>query len=302
LGVAIHGQSFAKAAVTENLASNYPAALPGYTNIGLLHTGFGGADGHERYAPCTLEDLRQRGYDYWALGHIHAREVVCNDPPVVFAGNVQGRHIREPGPKGCVLATICPGRPITHAFQRLDQVRWERGYVDVSDVANEPDVLARAARMLDGLVAAELDAGAVLAIRVIFSGATTLHDQLQNNAERIVAELRSLANERGDDRVWIEKVQLDTRPQYNLNMPEGPMAEFVEVLEQLRSDPGTMQSLIDELAELKRRLPFELFSDPDSPHLSDRAWLEKLLGKVQPMLLDRLQKSENCGPTNPAQR
>ena len=105
LGVAIHGQSFAKAAVTENLAAAYPAPVSGYINIGLLHTGMGGADGHERYAPCTLEELRLRGYDYWALGHIHARQVLCNDPPVVFAGNVQGRHIRETGPKGCLLAT-----------------------------------------------------------------------------------------------------------------------------------------------------------------------------------------------------
>ena len=84
----------------------YPAPVSGCINIGLLHTGLGGADGHERYAPCTLEELRLRGYDYWALGHIHTRQVLCQDPPVVFAGNVQGRHIRETGPKGCLLATI----------------------------------------------------------------------------------------------------------------------------------------------------------------------------------------------------
>ena len=56
--MAIHGQSFAKAAVMENLAAAYPAPVRGYTNIGLLHTGMGGMDGHERYAPCTLEELR----------------------------------------------------------------------------------------------------------------------------------------------------------------------------------------------------------------------------------------------------
>ena len=132
LGVAIHGQSFARPAVMENLAAAYPAPVRGYTNIGLLHTGMGGVDGHERYAPCTLEDLRSRGYDYWALGHIHARQILCNEPLIVFAGNVQGRHIRETGPKGCLLATIDPDQQIEPVFQRLDQVRWERGCVDVA--------------------------------------------------------------------------------------------------------------------------------------------------------------------------
>ena len=110
LGVAIHGQSFARAAVTENLAAGYPDAVPGWVNIGLLHTGLTGLEGHERYAPCTIEDLRARGYDYWALGHIHTRRAHCDDPPVVFPGNPQGRHIRESGEKGCLLTTDRTGR------------------------------------------------------------------------------------------------------------------------------------------------------------------------------------------------
>ena len=153
LDVAIHGQSFAKAAVTENLAAAYPAPVSGCINIGLLHTGLGGLDGHERYAPCTLEELRLRGYDYWALGHIHIRQVPCQDPPVVFAGNVQGRHIREAGPKGCLLATVHSDRSVELVFHRLDQVRWERGRVEVSELDTESDLLGRAAEVLDGLMA-----------------------------------------------------------------------------------------------------------------------------------------------------
>jgi DNA repair exonuclease SbcCD nuclease subunit len=290
-GVAIHGQSFANAAVMDNLAIAYPAALSGYTNIGLLHTGFGGADGHEHYAPCTLEDLRTRGYDYWALGHIHARQILCDDPPIVFAGNVQGRHIREPGPKGCVLATISPGRSIEHAFYRLDQVRWERGQVDVSELVTESDVLDCAAETLDGLLASELDPACTLAIRVIFGGATPLHSRLHANPERFVAEVRSLANERGGDRLWIEKVQLDTRLHRVESVPEGPMEELREVLEQLRADPSSMLTVVEELSELKRRLPVEFTSDPDSPQIGNAAWLETLLGEIQPLLLDLLMKS-----------
>ena len=42
LGLAVHGQSFATAAVLDDLAVNYPQALPGYFNLGVLHTSLTG--------------------------------------------------------------------------------------------------------------------------------------------------------------------------------------------------------------------------------------------------------------------
>ena len=125
LGVVIHGQGFATGAVTEDLSKNYPPALGGYFNIGLLHTCIEGAEGHDRYAPCTLSGLKNKGYDYWALGHIHKRWVVSTDPYVVYSGNIQGRHIRETGPKGCYLGTLMDNRLTGLEFRRLDVVRWE---------------------------------------------------------------------------------------------------------------------------------------------------------------------------------
>jgi len=291
LDVAIHGQSFAKAAVTENLAASYPASISGCINIGLLHTGMGGENGHERYAPCTLEELRLRGYDYWALGHVHTRQVLCNDPPVIFVGNVQGRHIRETGPKGCLISTIGSDRSISHVFQRLDKVRWERERVDVSQLDTESDVLGQTAELFDGLLAAEPDPECMLAVRLSLSGSTPLHGRLRTDPERFVAEVRGLATERGGDRLWIERVELQTKPLRAVTIPDGPFEELVEVLEQLRDDPVSMTTVIEELAELKRKLPAELIHDPDSPRLDDPEWLRTLLGQVQPLLLDLLLKS-----------
>ena len=196
LGVAIHGQSFAQAAVTENLAAGYPDAVPGWVNIGLLHTGLTGLEGHERYAPCTIDDLRGRGYDYWALGHIHTRKAHCNDPLVVFPGNPQGRHIRESGEKGCLLTTIGPGGGIAQVFHRLDVVRWERSRVDATELATEADLLDRVSAVLDELLRSESDPDRLLAVRVVVHGTSPLHDRLHAEAERYVAEVRNLALER----------------------------------------------------------------------------------------------------------
>jgi DNA repair exonuclease SbcCD nuclease subunit len=106
LGVALHGWSFAHQTAPDNLALRYPAAEAGAFNIGVLHTSLSGRPGHARYAPCEIADLKARGYDYWALGHVHTFEQVCDDPAVVFPGNLQGRNIRETGPKGAVLVEV----------------------------------------------------------------------------------------------------------------------------------------------------------------------------------------------------
>jgi DNA repair exonuclease SbcCD nuclease subunit len=292
LDVAIHGQSFAKAAVTENLAAAYPAPEPGCVNIGLLHTGLGGMDGHERYAPCTLEELRYRRYDYWALGHVHARGIMCQDPPIIFAGNMQGRHVRETGPKGCLLSTIRSDHSIEHLFHRLDQVRWERGRVDISGLDTESDILGRTAEVLDELLASEPGPDGLLAVRVNIEGTTAMHGLLRSDPDRFAAEVRSLATERGGDRLWIEKVELEVQPPRAQTMFDGPIEELLEVMEQMRADPASVQTVVEELTELKRRLPSELIHDPEGPRLSDAEWLQSLLGQVQPFLLDLLVKSQ----------
>jgi UvrD/REP helicase N-terminal domain len=91
--VALHGQSFKQRAVTENLVPAYPQPVDGCFNIGVLHTGLGGMDGHANYAPCSLDDLVNKGYDYWALAHVHNGGVLHVHPRVVFCGNLQGRHV-----------------------------------------------------------------------------------------------------------------------------------------------------------------------------------------------------------------
>ena len=106
LDVVLHGQSFRQRDVTDNLALTYPEPVAGAFNIGVLHTGLGGMGSHENYSPCSLNELVNKGYDYWALGHVHQAKVLHERPHVVFPGNLQGRHVRETGAKGASLATV----------------------------------------------------------------------------------------------------------------------------------------------------------------------------------------------------
>src|SRR5262245_40516490 len=141
LGIAVHGQGFATKAVTDDLASRYPDRVEGFFNVGLLHTCATGREGHESYAPASLETMRSKGYDYWALGHVHTREVLPEAPWIVFPGNLRGRHARETGPKGATLVRVERGRVETAEHRPLDVVRWSADRVDVSDAASPTDVV-----------------------------------------------------------------------------------------------------------------------------------------------------------------
>jgi len=205
--VALHGQSFAEQHVYENLARAYPAPVPGWLNIGVLHTGLEGYEGHGVYAPCTLSELVAKGYDYWALGHIHQRQVLHTDPWVVFPGNLQGRHARELGPKGATLVHVEAGRITALEELACDVARWTHARVDVSGCTQEATALAEVKRQLE--VAVDEADGRLIAARVTLTGATPLDTPLRAARERIVNEVRALGLQVSSE-LWVEKVLLET--------------------------------------------------------------------------------------------
>jgi hypothetical protein len=131
---------------------------------------------------------------------------------------------------------------------------------------------------------------------VVVHGTSLLHDRLHADPERYVAEVRNMAIERGEDRLWIEKVEFQTKSARTMAVPDGPIEELRELLDQLRSDPAELAQLGEELADLRRKLPAELLSGPDAPKPADPEWLLGLLDQVQPLLLDLLLRPEHgCG-------
>ena len=209
---AIHGRSYARAAVSENLASSYPAPLADHFNIALLHTNAAGAKDagdHASYAPCSVEELRARGYDYWALGHVHGHQVLSTSPHVVYPGNLQGRNARETGEKGAVVVDVEDRKVKSLRFVPCDVMRWTR--IDVqADAADGPREIVDEIR---DAVATESDRidGRALAVRVTVSGACEAHSILARveDRTRFVADVRAAARD-ASERAWIEKVQIET--------------------------------------------------------------------------------------------
>ncbi|MDA9503965.1 metallophosphoesterase [Bradyrhizobium sp. CCBAU 11386] len=278
-GVALHGQSFRLQATTDNLAAAYPPPIKGYFNIGVLHTALGGMKGpHENYAPCTLDELVTRGYDYWALAHVHQGGVLHENPHVVFCGNLQGRHIREVGPKSAQLVTV--RHSAIEAIERLhtDVVRWIRLDVPVGDCGRFGDVIDQIKHSIGE--ATRTAQGRLLACRIQLSGATPLHGQLLASAPQLLAEAKAAALALGEDVAWIERVVDATAP---TTMPSNASAinDLKVLLAQAASDCDLQAEIADDLGDLVRRLPHEVANDLDDP------FLEAVIAKQLPTMIEQ---------------
>ncbi len=291
LEVAIHGQGFAHAAVAEDLAAGYPPAVPRRFNIGLLHTSLDGRPGHASYAPTTAGALRARGYDYWALGHVHAREVVAKEPWIVFPGNLQGRHARETGAKGATLVTVDDRGAARLAHRDLDVFRWAAATVDLAGAATGSEALDRVRAALEAELASS--GGLPLAVRLRLAGACRAHGELAGDALRAVEEIRALANGFGEGALWIEKVLFATSPAADLAAAferEDALGGLLRTVRDLTADDAELAELAALFADLRGKLPAELFAHGDAEALdpADPGQLRALLPEVKDLLLARL--------------
>ncbi len=288
LKVAVHGQSFPKAAVTENLLGDYPEPVAGYFNIGLLHTSLTGRPGHEPYAPCAPADLIHKGYDYWALGHVHQFEAVGRVPPVVFPGCIQGRHVKECGAKGCVLVTAEEGAPLEIAHHEIDVIRWELAEIDLQDAQTMDEVLERFRIALEAVL--ERHDPRPVAARVVFVGATDLHARLAADPEELRGMVRSTAIEHFGDRAWIEKVIVRTSAKTRPAADPGPLRELSSLVEDLVADEADLAALGEVLSSLFQKLPPDYRQGEARLRPDDPAQMRELVAQAHALLVQRLKK------------
>ena len=286
LAAVIHGRGFPHRAVPENLAVDYPAAVPGKFNLGLLHTSLTGRPDHDTYAPCSEQDLRNKGYGYWALGHIHQPEVISEDPWIVFAGNCQGRHARETGPRGCRLVTVKDSLEVASAEWRdLDVVRWQAVEVPLAGVENEAGAIKGIREALAGAVAAA--EGRLLATRIHLTGATALHGSLHRDAQHWRAQVQALAQDFGEESVWVERLRVGTRPVYDLAELAARDALTKTVLETLETATHHLPALPDHITEMLDVLPPELRAEVAAEWDPDQR--PALMEEVRAIILEALQ-------------
>lgn len=291
LNVVLHGQSYPEKAVLDNLVPDYPTPVEGAFNIGVLHTALGGMGDHANYAPCSLPELVAKGYDYWALGHVHQGQMLNERPHVVFPGNLQGRHVREAGPKGACLVTVEAGEVVEVAALIFDVVRWAVLDVDVAAAGSTVDIVDLMRQALaQGVAGAD---GRLLSARIVLQGPTELHSQVVTDVENLTAEARAAALGLGDEVAWVERVVVRTKPVADaaaLAAREDTLGDLQRMLKEAVADEELLGQLKADIGELIGKLPHKLRDGCEDEVLGAAVAGDyaALIGQVTPYLNARL--------------
>lgn len=300
LRVAVHGRGFADQHVTEQIVTSYPPPADGYFNIGMLHTSASGTGDHEVYAPCTVDQLVTKGYDYWALGHIHKRTVLADDPPVVFCGNLQGRHPGETGAKGATVAQVEDGVIVdgpTHVD--FDVLRWHSVSVDLTGCDDEDGVLDAVEHATSGLLASG-DDNMQHVVRIDCTGRTAMHRQITDSQSSWADKVQQVVADAGGDRVWIERLRFRTAPPLppieTVRARQDMVGDLARELELMVASQEIPEPLRDALSTLEAKIPLSL-KEGDSqitvPGVTPGASTSDLLQEVERDLLSRLIATED---------
>jgi predicted phosphodiesterase len=292
LKVALHGQSFKDKAVLDNLAMTYPEPVAGHYNIGVLHTALEGYAAHASYAPCSRAELHAKGYDYWALGHVHEFQQWSEQSTIVFPGNLQGRHIRETGRRGAVMVTVDNGQTqIERLF--IDVLRWELVTVDATDCGSIAELSMKIGQSLEDLLS--LDGHVPRAVRVTVIGKTPAHGAFFGRAQQLRAEVLNQIGVIGNEKLWLERVHLATSPMDTFlgeSDQQEALADLKQILNAAATDPDFLALLQRDLQPFVGKVRSEVREDVPLLSLVRSSELAALVEHVAPALLARLAKGE----------
>lgn len=288
LNVAVHGRSFPDRSVPEDLTTSYNEPIAGRFNIGVLHTSLNGRTGHDPYAPTDIATLIAKGYDYFALGHIHAREVVRDaNPRIVFPGNLQGRNAGEAGSKGCELVEVEGTRIVSAEHVSLDVVRWHQVSLSANGLTSVNALAQCFQQECDKLVVGIEDR--LHAIRIVVSGQSALHQQEAKEPGTLAAALQAATQDFTRASLWIESVRLDLRSPIDrtaLLQREDALGEVIRLVDELRGDEAGMRKWIAENLDRLPPMPPDLM-DMEPGQLSDES-IDALLADAEATVLSQL--------------
>ena len=243
----VYGRGYGVRAVTENLARTFRRDASDPLAIGVLHANVGGNTDYEPYAPCSLEDLRDAGMDYWALGHIHKPGQLATSPEIVYAGSPQGLNPKEDGPHGCYLVELS-ANGVQSEFVDVASVVWHRVELDLSSCS---DVGSTRQRVIEACERLSAEAGRPAVVRVDLVGRCAAHNDLARpgSLEDLLEDVRAeqLAEEPW---LWVDRIRNLTGAPIDVDrIREGAdfAADLVRTADSLVADPDETTALLGAL-------------------------------------------------------
>jgi DNA repair protein SbcD/Mre11 len=246
----IYGFSYPKRAVQENKTRQYAMSGNAKYHIGMLHGNVDGNTDHDSYAPFKVEELVSKNFSYWALGHIHKRQVLCESPPILYPGNIQGRHKKELGEKGCYLVELEEGK-VDKTFIPTAPIIWEEIEIAINDIDSYDDLCLISRQKINER--RNSTNGKLIQLR--FVGKGKMHSILQD--KNILDEIMANLNDREDDRenfLWVASMKEATSEQWDRDALRNKQHFTGEVLKMIDAKEGfeeAVSSLFNHRSAMK---------------------------------------------------
>ncbi|MCD7034846.1 metallophosphoesterase [Metabacillus sp. GX 13764] len=251
----IYGRSYPERAVLANIAQDYSKTADAGYHIAMLHGSAEGAPDHDPYAPFQLKELLDKDFDYWALGHIHKRQVLNHEPPVIYPGNIQGRSRKETGEKGCYLVELSENGP-EYAFYPLNDVIWKKQSIQMEGISSFDALLEECLALVE---AARREKEAVC-LFIGLAGISHLADELEER--QALQELRDNLNEFEAEEqsfVWIGGIENETLPaagKDELKRDSVFFRDLLQVMESYEDEAAAVNGLFQNPLIRKHLDPF----------------------------------------------
>ena len=283
----VHGISYPTRDVYENLVPRLGTVDPNTFSIGLMHANVDGNADHDPYAPCSQYDLERPGINYWALGHIHTREVLSKQSPtVVYPGNSQGRHPNETGARGVYLVEVDDGGTVNLDFRAVDTVRWESPVLDISRMETEQELIDGLHQSMENALA-EAEGRSVV-LRITLTGRSGLYGTLRqpNFIQDLIDDLSRGWSHRSPF-VWCERIEDETRLPFNREeriKGSDFLAEVLQTTDRAKEDPEMLSRMRDSLDDLYQHRRYRNHLSRDLPDFD----LTALIDEAEAVVVDLL--------------
>ena len=286
--VVVQGISYPRSQIDEDFGRGFRRQGSYPFQIGLFHCSLGSDPAHETYAPRTMDELLAADLDYWALGHVHTRRVLKDGHPfIAYPGNPQGLHIREPGPRGCLVVQVDGQGTVNARFEPTDAVRWFSKNIQIDDLETEADLIERLERTCDEIRSEAQERPAIARIALVGRG--FLHPVLRR--PQAVGDLMERFRETGLESappIWIERIQVQTSTPIDLESRRSSadfLGEVLRLIENSRRNPTGLREMIGEFYHDQRVRRFLQFPRDEE--------LVELLSEVESVCVDELVAEES---------
>ncbi|KZE67198.1 hypothetical protein AWM68_04895 [Fictibacillus phosphorivorans] len=274
--VCLHGFSYETAAVTDNRTLSYPEKKDDLYHIGILHGQADGYSGHSRYAPFLVSELLKKGYDYWALGHIHKKVDLSIEPPIRYSGNIQGRHSGETGEKGGYIVTL-NGTEVESVFQATSEIEWHEAMIDLTEADSLQEVITLCERKVNTYQQTYKGVFLVLTL----SGQTPLYENLLDGM--FLEDLQEILLEDDYTTSFVHVVSIKNETKPSLQDERSlKQSEFFKDIRSVIEDDLELQKAIAELTTHKTARKFL--------ELEDQDW-EEIQKQAEHLLISELHKN-----------